>query len=64
MSDIAAVSASLAGSPVALASSPSQNQLQEAVSTQVLAETLDFQKTMAAELLRAMGIGQQIDLEV
>jgi hypothetical protein len=39
------------------------NQLQEAVAIQVLADTLDFQKSLAAELLKSLGIGQNLDLE-
>jgi len=30
----------------------------------VLADTLAFQKSVAAELLKSMGIGQNLDLEV
>lgn len=58
------VGASLTGSLATLASAEYQDQLQEAVSTRILADTLALQKTMAAELLQALGLGQNVDLEI
>ena len=37
-------------------------QLQSEVSFKVLAESLDFQKEMAAKLLECMGVGQNVDI--
>ena len=63
MSEISAISSGLTPSIAAQAGAESPNQLQEAVTMRVLADTLTFQKSVVAELLKSMGIGQNLDLE-
>ena len=64
MSEISATCSGLTSSTASQAGAESQNQLQEAVPMRVLADTLAFQKSVAADLLKSMGIGQNLDLEV
>ena len=64
MNDISAICSGLTTAIASQAGAESPNQLQEAVTLRVLADTLVFQKSVAAELLKAMGIGQNLDLEV
>jgi hypothetical protein len=63
MNEISAACSGLTISIASPAGAESQNQLQEAVTMRVLADTLAFQKTIAADLLKSMGIGQNLDLE-
>lgn len=64
MSEICATGSSLISSIASLASAESLTQLKEVVAIRVLADTLDFQKTFAAELLQSLGRGQNVDLEI
>jgi hypothetical protein len=63
MSEIYAICSGLTPAITSQAGAESPNQLQEAVTMRVLADTLAFQKSVAAELLKSMGIGQNLDLE-
>lgn len=64
MNEISASFSGLTTTIASLAGAESQNQLQQSVTLRVLAETLAFQQSVAAELLKSMGIGQNLDLEV
>ncbi len=64
MNDISATCSALTGSIASQSSAESPDQLQQAVTLRVLADTLVFQKSVAAELLKSMGIGQNLDLAV
>ena len=39
-------------------------QLQNSVDVTVLSKALDVQKSLAAELLQSLGVGQNVDIEV
>jgi hypothetical protein len=64
MNEISATCSGLPSSVASQAGAESQNQLQEAVTLRVLADSLAFQKSVAAELLKSMGIGNNLDLEI
>ncbi len=64
MSEISAICPGLTSAIASQAGAESPNQLQDAVTMRVLADALAFQKSVAAELLKSMGIGQSLDLEV
>lgn len=64
MSETSALRGTLTAEIANQATVEHRSRLKEAVEVRVLAETLDFQKSLAADLLQALGVGRHLDLEV